>query len=484
MPQSRATALEAGAKAAAADVYSELRGCPYSLPDDAELKRHVELLTEAEGKLRAGIVEATALLRTTGHLGEIGGAQRAREVYESNAIEGVGMSLRETSELLVSDLGQQAAETVRRGMLVTSLVSDQKLVDVLGLNGAKILAEAMVEDFGRGRQLTEIDVRALHEMITAGESYAGRYKRYINSIAGSSHETPYPSDTPAAMASLIGWLQECKTMPATLIASIAHAWLTHIHPFEDGNGRVARVLVNLIMTRAGLPPVIVNHATDRARYIDALSVSDEAGDIMPLVAVFGTVQKRFIREVKKPRYLRALIRERIEQNTANEFRKWSKSLDEFLARLSGELATYRLSFRQVGSLDVNSFNLLRKRSSDGNTWIALVGRGEAEILLWMGFATPGIYGRIDSPVRYPSIYFSVRNPPFSPKPFRQLRGVGECRGLVEVTLLPDLSTRVYARFRHAGSGDVVRTGDVPDSAAEIAECLTEYSNERAVERAR
>ncbi|WP_373298359.1 Fic family protein [Nakamurella endophytica] len=60
--------------------------------------------------------------------------------------------------------------------------------------------------------------------------------------------------------------------PSTVIAAVVHAWLAHIHPFPDGNGRLARILMNATLMRAGLPPAIIRHKTDGSMYIAALAV--------------------------------------------------------------------------------------------------------------------------------------------------------------------------------------------------------------------
>lgn len=72
------------------------------------------------------------------------------------------------------------------------------------------------------------------------------------------------------------------------------AWLHHrfvqIHPFQDGNGRVARALATLVMIRAGWFPLVVTDA-GRPDYIDAMELAD-AGDLRPLVRLFSNIQRR------------------------------------------------------------------------------------------------------------------------------------------------------------------------------------------------
>mgnify|MGYP001212327815 CR=1 FL=1 len=104
------------------------------------------------------------------------------------------------------------------------------------------------------------------------------------------------------MRQLFDWLlaKENKTQKwGALIATCAHAWLTDIHPFEDGNGRTARLLANLLLAHGNLPPLVIKHTTDRPRYLNALNYSDEAGDIFPLFRLFMEIRLRKLNELIK-----------------------------------------------------------------------------------------------------------------------------------------------------------------------------------------
>lgn len=74
------------------------------------------------------------------------------------------------------------------------------------------------------------------------------------------------------------WSAHAAKIPAPLRSAVLHAWLTHVHPWLDGNGRTARAVGNLELIRAGFPPIIIKRS-ERTRYIDALAQSDQAGDI-------------------------------------------------------------------------------------------------------------------------------------------------------------------------------------------------------------
>jgi len=77
--------------------------------------------------------------------------------------------------------------------------------------------------------------------------------------------------------------------PEVRAAWIHHAF-TQIHPFQDGNGRVARTLATLVFIKSGFFPLVVNR-DDRERYIDALEAADQ-GDMLPLIELFSQVEKR------------------------------------------------------------------------------------------------------------------------------------------------------------------------------------------------
>ena len=120
-------------------------------------------------------------------------------------------------------------------------------------------------------RLTEGDVRNLHSLVMqrSRPDIAGRYadlSRYVRTETGR-HAFPSPAEIPALMGDFAAWLGTASSTPDT--AFMAHRRLADIHPFNDGNGRAARLLMNLILIRAGYPPVAVRPA-DRLDYIRSL----------------------------------------------------------------------------------------------------------------------------------------------------------------------------------------------------------------------
>ncbi len=92
------------------------------------------------------------------------------------------------------------------------------------------------------------------------------------------HEIATPDKIPAKMRALVQWMESDdtqRTMHVTRIASRAHYLLLQIYPFPKHSGKVARLMMNLMLLREGYPPAIL-HETDRQRYYEALRSSPDA----------------------------------------------------------------------------------------------------------------------------------------------------------------------------------------------------------------
>jgi Fic family protein len=142
--------------------------------------------------------------------------------------------------------------------------------------------EAMVyvrEIARRTVPLTEIDVRHLHSLVVkrSNPDIAGRYAdqgRFVLTDSGPKG-FPSPVEVPALMGDFAAWLGSAPNSPEA--AFDAHRRLVVIHPFNDGNGRTARLLMNLVLIRGGYPPIAVR-PEDRPAYIEALQIqADDAG---------------------------------------------------------------------------------------------------------------------------------------------------------------------------------------------------------------
>jgi Fic family protein len=124
----------------------------------------------------------------------------------------------------------------------------------------------------------------------------GKFKEFPNNPVrddGSMHEYCPPIQVDSEMENLLRWFSEYSPSedPILLTAWLHHRF-TQIHPYQDGNGRVARVLGTLVLLKNDLLPVVVDRDT-RARYVEVLESAD-GGDLEPLVTQFANLEKRAI----------------------------------------------------------------------------------------------------------------------------------------------------------------------------------------------
>jgi hypothetical protein len=126
----------------------------------------------------------------------------------------------------------------------------------------------------------ETDIRQPHKLVLGRSSpgEAGRYRQHTRIIAGSRVRLPGLAEVPAPMGDLARWLSEAPAGHDT--AFEAHRRLVAVHPFSGGNGRTARLLMNLLLIRSGYPPVVVGRE-HRPDYIDALELRSLEGDPDP-----------------------------------------------------------------------------------------------------------------------------------------------------------------------------------------------------------
>jgi len=185
--------------------------------------------------------------------------------YNSNAIEGSTLTLRETQLV------------IREGITV----SGKSLSDHLE---AKNHPEAIkyIENMV-GHVLKEADVLKVHEIIFSGiRENAGHYRNAQVYIEGCDHIPPPAFEVPELMGNLLEWLEKNREELRPIeTAAVFHHKLVCIHPFDDGNGRVARLLMNLLLIKYGYPLTVIKRV-DRRRYYDTLKKADR-GDLKPFV---------------------------------------------------------------------------------------------------------------------------------------------------------------------------------------------------------
>lgn len=442
-----------------------LSGSPYSFPDDeksrqriVEIRRSVEHVAALASELRSRIQSPEK--------SDVGVARihRTQEVYESNAIEGVGLPIKQTNELLndVGELGSDAGAYVEWA-LMEGIREDRHAYEVIGLDAARSLAKSLARDVHR--PLTEADIRSLHKIIMGEADHAGMYKRFHVSIAGSDHVPPAPTDAPAQVAELVAWVNSLDQNPesasgAIIESAATHAWFAHVHPFEDGNGRVARLLTNLVLSRRFLPPLIVRNKSDRGRYIDSLGASDSAGDLTRLVLGFSRYLERTGSDYTDPDLAERIFEADVKERQKSDFSYWEGKFTEWLALLRAELVRRNLDSHIVGGISPGDFEYLRRRSHLGNGWLLMVHNREGqELLVWIGYASNDLYRFLEKDEVYPTLFLSVANTLGDGVPYVWVRHDG--RQVFTDFMLEPRSGQVFAYGR--GTGGAVLA---PDLAAE------------------
>lgn len=202
--------------------------------------------------------------------------------YSSNAIEGNTLSRIET------------AEVIERG--VTAVISGKPLKDLLE---ARNHAEAVefikqLAQQSKGHQfITEEDIKAIHKIILSGirNDWAGRYRQTDVMIRGSDTEFPAPNAVPYAMQEFIQWLQGQQETHPVRVASEAHFKFVSIHPFSDGNGRTARLLMNLVLIMHGYPMAVIRNE-ERTEYLATFDKARKENNMQPFYDMVETAVER------------------------------------------------------------------------------------------------------------------------------------------------------------------------------------------------
>jgi Fic family protein len=190
--------------------------------------------------------------------------------YNSNAIEGNSLTLKET--FLVINEG------------IT--VKGKPLKDHLEAKDHHAALEYLYDliDNDKKHTVSEMLIKNLHQIILqeTDKEWAGRYRNANVIIGGADHTPPDALQVPNKMRDLVAWLNSQKSkLNIVELSALLHHKLVHIHPFFDGNGRTARLTMNLFLMQAGYPLVVIMK-TDRKKYYDVLDKADK-GKYEPLI---------------------------------------------------------------------------------------------------------------------------------------------------------------------------------------------------------
>lgn len=190
--------------------------------------------------------------------------------YNSNAIEGNRLTLKETYLVIGEGI------TVKGKSLKDHLEAKNHFEAI------QFLYELIEHE--KRHTISERLIRSLQQLIVkeSDPSIAGNYRTGSVMISGSNQRPPDHTDIPILMSELIKWVQSHrKQLHPIELATIFHHKIASIHPFFDGNGRTARLAMNVLLMQQGYPLVIVLK-NDRKKYYDVLDKADK-GNLGPLM---------------------------------------------------------------------------------------------------------------------------------------------------------------------------------------------------------
>lgn len=196
---------------------------------------------------------------------------QVRLTFHSNAIEGNTLSLRET-QLVIEHGITIGGHSLKEHLEAT--------------NHAAAYAQ-MVALADAATPITIASILELHRLVTDRIlDEPGQFRRGAVSIRGSLLTPPPASEVPALIDEWLAWLEgEGRRYEPVTRAAIAHHGFLAVHPFLDGNGRTARLLLNLLLLRAGYPPALLLQEW-RLGYLEALAQADR-GRYGPLLTILG-----------------------------------------------------------------------------------------------------------------------------------------------------------------------------------------------------
>ena len=337
---------------------------------------------------------------------------RLKNIYHSNAIEGNILDVGETRQV------------VELGLTITGKpLKDQ--AEARNLSEALDLLEDLAKD--ADKPLTESDIRQVHLLVLKGiDDGAGAYRSVPVEISGSKFLPPGPESVAAEMREFAGWIGNSSApsdeafagVGGLITAAVAHTWLVRVHPFIDGNGRVARLLMNLLLMRYGFPIAIISKE-DRLRYYDTLEVS-QSSDLSPFINLLTECIEESLEEYERAaeeqreqnEWVQSLAQKfsRSERTRAeNEYEVWRNAMELLkshlrqIANILNETPDFtafgEVYFKDFGNLEFEKYASLRFGDSAKRTWFFRVdfrkGDKSARYLFFFGCSSWTLRQRCD-----------------------------------------------------------------------------------------
>ncbi|MDO8604357.1 MAG: Fic family protein [bacterium] len=191
----------------------------------------------------------------------VGEAEVAEQVYNSNAIENSTLSLEETEKILLQiDLDR--------------FVTEREIFEAKNL--ARVVA--YIEKKAKEQELTLEVMLSLHKMLISNisDDIAGRFRKDNEYVRVGSHIAPAPKEVVGMLEKMLAEYNAASHENIIRRVAKLHLTFEYIHPFNDGNGRIGRVINNYLLIREGFVPVNIKFI-DRKMYYEAFKEFDKKG---------------------------------------------------------------------------------------------------------------------------------------------------------------------------------------------------------------
>ena len=198
--------------------------------------------------------------------------------YTSNAIEGSTLNRLETALI------------VEKGITIGGK-SLREHLEAVNHDKAIHFIRSLIK---KGHQfISQQDIKDIHKIIltSINSEWAGKYRLSDVFIRGADVEPASPRHVPFKMKDLVGWLELQQEGSPVKIAADLHFKFVKIHPFIDGNGRTARLLMNLVLIQNGYPMAIIK-TNQRNVYIDAINEGTVTGNLTDFYQVIYDAAER------------------------------------------------------------------------------------------------------------------------------------------------------------------------------------------------
>lgn len=321
-----------------------------------DLLQKIKNLEEEVIEFRTTPLDTIALEKLREHF-------RTHHIYHSAGIEGNRLTLHETALVLKEGID----------------ISGKPLKDSIEVKNLGLAFDFLYELSKQDVPVTENYIKQVHKLIIGDDpSFSpGDYRNIGVIITGSDHRPPEPFEVPFKMLELFEWINENDKENPIVVSAIAHHEFVKIHPFKDGNGRTARILLNLILLKKGFPICNISRE-DRPNYYDALSLADE-GQYEPIIEIVAESCSRLFTEYTRVKdesnrlkdwALKLGSRDNLNRlaKTKSEFELWQNKINQVklefkqaVTILNGSIKTYYISFYEYQPITLEKYQLLKEK---------------------------------------------------------------------------------------------------------------------------